>query len=123
MSGPYPTHQYHKGGDCDSAVHVQSYKNTSQMKRKTSFTVASLAGWVTLVTCLRLAILVEARRAGSLALSPVPHEDVVISTAQTVCMTTTPAVLTRGVTSLTDHGGGVAKVTKEEGRSSKCDVC
>lgn len=116
MSGPYSTHQYPKAGNCNLAVHVQSYKNTSQMKCKTSFTIASLAGWVTFVTYLRLAVLVEARRAASLALSPVPQEDVVISTAQTVCTTTPPAVFTRGVTSLTDHGGGVAKVTKIGGK-------
>lgn len=94
---------------------VRPIPNSCSIIQKHFLTVTSLAGWVTLVTYLRLAVLVETWRAASLALAPVPQEDVVISTAQTVCMSTTPAVLTRGVTLLTDHGGGIAKVTKGRG--------
>lgn len=100
---------------------VKSHKNTSQISHD-RLTAAGLAGGVTFVTGLRLDVLVEAWRAALQALSPLPHVDVVLSTAQTVSVTATPAVSTRGVTLLANHGGGVAKVTEKEGGGLVCDV-
>lgn len=76
---------------------------------------------MTLETGLGMAVFVEARRAALHALSPLPHEHKVLPTAQTLPVATTPALVTRGVTSLASHGGGVAIVTEKKGGSLLCD--
>lgn len=81
-----------------------------------SFTAAGLAGWMTFETGHRFAVLVEAWRTSLQTLSPPLHEDEFLSTAQTIPVATTPTLVARGVTSLTSHGGGVAKVTEKDGR-------
>lgn len=58
--------------------------------------------------------LVVAWRADLQAPSRLPEVDVVLPTAQTVSVTTTPTLAARGVTSLANHGGRVAKVTGKE---------
>lgn len=68
---------------------------------------------MTLVACLGLGVLVEALRAAPQALTPLPHEDKVLSTAQAVCVPRTHAEVTGRVTALAKHGGGVAKVTEK----------
>lgn len=68
---------------------------------------------MTLVTCLGLEVLVEALRAAPQALTPLPHEDKVLSTAQAVSVPRTHAEVTGRVTALAKHGGGVAKVTEK----------
>lgn len=85
-----------------------------------SFTPAGLAGGVTLVTSLRPAVWEVAWRAALEALSPLPQVEVVLPTVQTVFVTTTPTLVTRWVTSITNHGGGIAKVTEKE---RGCLVC
>lgn len=66
------------------------------------------------MTGLGLAVLVVAWGAAPQAPSPLPQVDVVLPTAQTVSVTSTPTLATGGVTSVTHHGGGVAKVTERE---------
>lgn len=66
------------------------------------------------MTGLGPAVLVEAWGAALQAPSPLSQVDVVLPTAQTVSATSTPALATGGVTSVTHHGGGVAKVTEKE---------
>lgn len=90
--------------------------------RQASFTPAGLAGGVTLETGLGLAVFVEAGRATPQALSPLPHEDKVLPTAQTLPVAMTPALVTSGVASLASHGRGVAIVTEKKGGSLLCDV-
>lgn len=65
------------------------------------------------MTGLGTAAMVVAGRAALQAPSPLPQVDIAIPTAQTVSVTTTPTLATRGVTSLANHGGGVAKVTEK----------
>lgn len=66
------------------------------------------------MTGLGPAVLVVAWRAALQAFSPLHQVDVTLPTVQTVSVTTTPALATRGVTSFAKHGGGVAKVTEKE---------
>lgn len=48
------------------------------------------------------------------ALSPMLHVDIVLVTAKTVSVTVTPTPVTRGVTLIANHGGGVAIMTEKE---------
>ncbi len=66
------------------------------------------------MTGLKKAVLVVTLRAALQALSPLPHVDVVLTTAQTVPVAMTPTLAAGGVTSLASHGGFVAKVTEKE---------
>lgn len=81
------------------------------MTEQSAASTAGFAGGMTLVTGLGPSVLVVVWRAALKALSLLPQVDVALPTEQTVSVTTTPTLGTRGVTSLTDHGGGVAKVT------------
>lgn len=66
------------------------------------------------MTGVGVAVFVVAWRAALQALSRLPQVDVVVPTAQTVSVTTTPTLVARGVTLVTNHGAGVAKVTEKE---------
>lgn len=68
---------------------------------------------MTLVTCLGVEVLVEALRAAPQALTPLSHEDKVLSTVQAVSAPRTHTQVTGRVTALAKHGGGVAKVTEK----------
>lgn len=74
------------------------------------------------MTGLRPAVLVVVWRAALQALSPLLHIYIVLPTAQTVSVTTTPTLSTRGVTSLANHAGGVAKVAEKERGCLVCGV-
>lgn len=70
---------------------------------------------VTLVTVCGPDIFVVPWRAALQALPPWPHVHIALPTVQTVCVATAYTLAAGGVTSLTKHGGLVAKVAEIEG--------
>lgn len=87
------------------------------------FTAAGLAGWVTSETVVGPCVMVVGLRAALQATSPLPQVDIVLPTTQAVSASTTPTLATRGVTALTNPGGGVAEVTlRREGICLVSDV-
>lgn len=66
------------------------------------------------MTGLGPSVFIVAWRASLQTLPPLSQVYIAVTTTQTVSVTTTPTLATRGVTVLTSHGGGVAEITERD---------